>query len=271
MQKSDDVTRNRAHMPEGTQTILNARSLDQAHARLSQLLYKGHKVLDIGCGTGAITRGIAEAVTEEGQVIGVDVNSSLIQEAIHTHDSYSHLTFQVGDIYQLPFQDHFDIVTAARVLQWLEDPFAAIKNMVKALKPGGTLIILDYNHEKIKWHPNPPKSMQTFYDAFLKWRSEAGMDNTISDHLSDMFSKADLIDVTETPQHEITNRGDSDFAVRIGIWADVAASRGHQIVKDGFLDEEQRATADSDYRSWIHDGAQSQSMHLIAVEGIRPL
>ena len=81
MQVSSEPTRSRAHMPEGTQKILNARSLEQAHVRLAQLLREGHKVLDVACGTGAITQGIAEAVSEQGQVVGVDVNPQLIQVA----------------------------------------------------------------------------------------------------------------------------------------------------------------------------------------------
>ena len=51
-----DVARRRAHMPEGTTAILDARSLATAHRRLAALLSPGLAVLDVGCGTGAITR-----------------------------------------------------------------------------------------------------------------------------------------------------------------------------------------------------------------------
>ena len=112
--------------------------------------------------------------------------------------------------------------------------------------------------------------MQNFYDAFLKWRSQAGMDNAIADRLSSLLSKAGLVDIAETPQHERTQRGDADFDTRIGIWADVASSRGHQVVKDHLIDEARRSAAEAEYRNWIREEAQSQSLYMIAVEGTRP-
>ncbi len=67
----------RADMPEGTQRILNTRTLHNAHPRLAERLIPGLRVLDIGCGTGTITRGIAEAVAPHGEVVGVDINPML--------------------------------------------------------------------------------------------------------------------------------------------------------------------------------------------------
>ncbi|MFT5086692.1 MAG: SAM-dependent methyltransferase [Candidatus Latescibacterota bacterium] len=64
---------------------------------------------------------------------------------------------------------------------------------------------------------------------------------------------------------------DYDFVRRIGIWAEVAASRGHQMVADGFVREAQRAAAEVEYRLWIEGEDEVQEMHLVAVEGVRVL
>jgi SAM-dependent methyltransferase len=267
---TDQLTRHRAHMPAGTAVILNARTLATAHRRLAQLLQPGWRVLDIGCGTGAITRGIAEAVAPHGYAIGVDVHHGLIAQAHQAHHAVPVLAFAVTDIHALPFQAAFDIVTAARVLQWLADPLAALRMMARVARPGGRVLVLDYQHERIAWEPDPPASMQTFYAAFLRWRAEAGMDNALADHLPGLYAQAGLDAITVTPQHEVSRRGDPDFATRLGIWADVAATRGHQMVADGVITDVQRAAADVEYRVWIQDQAMAQTMHMVAVEGLRP-
>lgn len=268
---SGDVAAQRAAMPRGTDAILDTRSLATSHRRLRQLLTPGVSVLDVGCGTGAITCGIPTALgSHVVRVVGVDVNAAFIDEARRRHARVPGLSFEVADVHALPFRDDFDIVTAARVLQWLRRPGDALRAMVAATRPGGRVVVLDYNHEKLAWDPAPPASMQRFYAAFLAWRAEAGMDNAVADRLPALFETARLASITVTPQHETARRGEPDFAVRAGIWADVAATRGHQMVADGAIDEATRAAAAVEYRAWVAEKATRQTMYLLAVDGVRP-
>jgi ubiquinone/menaquinone biosynthesis C-methylase UbiE len=264
---SSEVARQRASMPAGTSRILNARSLVTAHRRLAEILQPGQMVLDVGCGTGAITGNIAEAVMPEGFVVGVDITPHLLPQAWQIHRNIPNVRFVVGDIYHLPFARAFDMVSAARVLQWLAAPQQALQAMRAVTRARGRIVVLDYNHEKIKWTPAPPASMQQFYTAFLQWRAEAGMDNVIADHLAAMLRHTGLVDIRVTPQHEVSTRHDADFATRIGIWAEVAATRGHQMVADGFITATQRATTEAEYRAWMQTEAEAQSLYLLAVEG----
>lgn len=137
---STDQARQRAHMPHGTATILDTRTLATAHRRLVQLLRPGLTVLDVGCGTGAVTRGIAEAVAPDGLAMGLDIHAGLLAQAYRAHGSISGLAFALGDIYTLPCRDICDVVTAARVLQWLASPLEALRAMRAAVKPGGWAI-----------------------------------------------------------------------------------------------------------------------------------
>ena len=131
------------------------------------------------------------------------------------------------------------------------------------------MVVLDYNHGKIAWEPAPPATVRKFYDAFLAWRADAGMDNAIADHLASMFAEAGLRDVVVTPQYEATTRGEADFERRIGIWSAVIAGRGRQMVEDGAITESERATAEEDYAAWARDRARSQTLYLLAVEGVK--
>ena len=263
---SSVAARRRACMPAGTSRFLDLRSLETAHRHLADILRPGQAVLDAGCGTGAITRHIAEKVAPRGFAVGMDSNARLIQQGRQRHGNIPNLRLAVADVYDLPGTRVFDIATAARVLQWLTKPQRALETMRQATRPGGRIVVLDYNHEKIRWEPAPPVSMQRFYAAFLKWRAEVGMDNAMADHLASMFRAAGLTDIRETPQHEVATKCDPDFAARVGLWAEVAATRGVQMVADGLIGETQRAAAENEYREWAR--TEAKSLHLLAVEGV---
>lgn len=265
-----NTARDRAQMPVGTGTILDRRTLTGSHRQLAALLRPGLRVLDVGCGSGAITADAADAVGPDGLVIGTDINDALLKQgSARCHDK-PQLHFVRSDVFTLPFTQAFDVVTAARVLQWLANPERALSAMCRAARPGGMVVVLDYDHQQIQWTPAPPASMQRFYAAFLAWRAEAGFDNAIAGKLPGLFTRVGAVNITLTPQHEFSRRDDRDFVRRVGIWADVAATRGHQMVKDGFVSESDRDAAEREYRSWVAVAAQSMTLHLAAVQGAIP-
>jgi SAM-dependent methyltransferase len=260
--------RDRAAMPAGTGTVLDRRSLSDSHRQLAFLLRPGMKVLDVGCGTGALTADAADVIGAEGIAVGSDINQTLLLQAVKRRQRRSQLHIVQADIFAMPFGRVFDIVTAARVLQWVAHPREALSAMSRAVRPGGILLVLDYDHEQIAWTPLPPQSMRRFYSTFLAWRANAGFDNGIAGRLPALFERVGAIDVIVTPQPERSQRDDSDFMTRAGIWADVAATRGHQMVKDGVMSEAERDAAERDYRAWVAADAQSMTLHLAAVQGI---
>jgi ubiquinone/menaquinone biosynthesis C-methylase UbiE len=266
---ADTVATHRAYMPSGTERFLDARSLADAHRRLAELLRPGMTVLDVGCGTGAITEGIAQAVAPAGQALGIDVSKDLIGRARARVERHANLSFELADVASLAHEPRrFDVVTAARMLLWLADPRAALAAMAGVARPGGLVVVLDYNLRKTAWEPAPPESVPAFYDAFLEWRAQAGMDNEIADHLEAMLEELGLSEVRCTPQPELARRGEPDFDVRIALWGQVIATRGHQVVADGFLSEPRRAAAEADFEEWASATAQSQTMWLTAAEGV---
>lgn len=257
-------------MPSGTQTILNARSLDEDYRRLAALLKPGLRVLDVGCGTGAITRGMAGAVGSSGYAVGVDINARFAPEAGAASAGVAALAFARADTYRLPFPACFDVVTTARTLQWLKKPSDALAQMASVARPGGFVVALDFNHEKATWTPQPPSSMAEFYDGFLRWRAEAGMDNAMADHLAELFRRTGLAEIEVSVEDEFTERGAPDFERRAGIWAEVAATRGHQLVADGVISESLRAAAEGDYRIWVAEKCERQTSYLRCAVGVKP-
>lgn len=260
----------RAVMPAGTERILDVRSLEADHAALAALLRPGMTVLDAGCGTGTITRGIAHAVSPGGTVCGIDVNARLIAHADAASAGQRNVRFEVADIREERWEAAFDIVTSARVLQWVADPARALAAMVRAARPGGTVAVLDYDHTRAEWDPPMPSSVRRFYQAFLDWRADADLDNAIAAHLPGMFEQAGLASVSAVDQHEVTAAGDADYQRRIALWPGVIATRGHQVVADGWLAEADRALAEEDIRRWIAESRPTQSLFLGSVTGTKP-
>ena len=75
----------RANMPKGSTTILDSRRVETDYATLVPLLTKGLRILDIGCGTGAISKGIADLVGEDGYVMGIDRSDHLVRSGKEQH------------------------------------------------------------------------------------------------------------------------------------------------------------------------------------------
>ncbi|CAL1519354.1 methyltransferase domain-containing protein [Chitinophaga sp. MM2321] len=255
----------RAAMPTGTNAVLDRRNIYNSNSNLLDIVKPGDAVLDVGCGSGSITIGISALVGAGGQVTGIDTSQHLIELAKQHSAGQSNINFEVADINTYLPEKKFNVITSARVLQWVDNPAPVIAKMIQLLDKDGCLTILDYNHEKIQWEPGIPESMQVFYTAFLRWRADAGMDNQIADHLAAIFEQQGLKAITINDLSEKAVKGDPAFAGDLDIWAKVAETRGLQLVKDNYITEELRLAAIADYRRWIDTTASSMTLYLLAV------
>jgi ubiquinone/menaquinone biosynthesis C-methylase UbiE len=206
--------------------ILNRRTLRNDHRHLAKLLRPGLSVLDVGCGAGAITAGIAEALGPHGSVIGIDRDEANLELARCEHPAVPNLRLELGDATSMTFQAQFDIVTAARTLQWISEPALAISRMKDALKPSGMLVVLDYNLAANEWEPEPPDAFRDFYAAFLAWRKANLWDNHMADHLPELFRSAGLGDIESHVQDEIAQRGMPHFDQKANLWLWVIENLG---------------------------------------------
>lgn len=108
-------------------------------------LRPGMRLIDCGCGPGSITIDLAQAVTP-GEAIGIDLREEALTygRRLARDRGLSNVTFQVANVYQLPFPDaSFDVAFACAVLQHLGAPLEALKEMRRVLKPGGVIGIVD--------------------------------------------------------------------------------------------------------------------------------
>lgn len=94
----------------------------------------GERVLDLGCGTGALTARIAERGAE---VAGVDADPQMIATARENHPR---LPFEVADGHTLRVAEPYDAVFSNAALHWMLDPDAVIARVYAALRPAGRFV-----------------------------------------------------------------------------------------------------------------------------------
>ncbi|MEM6761188.1 MAG: methyltransferase domain-containing protein [Pseudomonadota bacterium] len=103
-------------------------------------LKAGHKVLDIGCGTGTSTLRAASVVTPDGHVLGADIAAPMIASARSRAHKSPAVQFEILDVAEHAFPDGgFDRVISRFGVMFFADPVAAFVNIRKAMAPGALL------------------------------------------------------------------------------------------------------------------------------------
>ena len=110
----------------------------------------GDRVLDVGCGTGAVLQPAAEAVGSEGRVTGVDLAPGMVRRCTELCRSrgWDHVELHEGDAEAPPVKDaSVDVVLAGLLVFFLPDPDAALDAYRRALVPGGRLAFSTFGEE----------------------------------------------------------------------------------------------------------------------------
>ena len=105
----------------------------------------GHRVLDVGCGTGIVARAAAERVGDGGSVVGLDPNAGMLAVAAEAGAGLG-IDWCPGAAEELPFgNDHFDRVLAQFTLMFFADRQAGVAEMARVARPGGTVTVATWS------------------------------------------------------------------------------------------------------------------------------
>jgi SAM-dependent methyltransferase len=170
--------------------LLNAQSLVRLRVE------PGSRVLDIGCGIGQLTRAIARAAGEAGQVVGIERSRAQIDEARRQANASGEgklVEIREGDAGEPPLREDewgtFDIVHARFVLEHVSYPARVVHAMVRAARPGGRIVLEDDDHDVLRFHPAIPE-FDAAWHAYMKAYVAAGNDPMVGRKLPALLAEA---------------------------------------------------------------------------------
>lgn len=130
-------------MSFGIHRLWKRATIDAAGAK------RGSRILDLAGGTGDLASKFARIVGDEGQVILSDINASMLEngrERLTDMGIAGNIRYVQANAECLPFADnYFDIITIAFGLRNVTNKDAAIRSMLRVLKPGGRLLVLEFS------------------------------------------------------------------------------------------------------------------------------
>jgi SAM-dependent methyltransferase len=194
----------------------NERLRDQAGS-LVDLLHAdtsypaGSLVLEAGCGVGAQTITLAQR-SPAARFISVDRSLESLAAARRSIDDagLTNVDFQHGDLFALPYPDaSFDHVFVCFVLEHLAAPVDALLALKKLLKPGGTMTVIEGDHDSAYFHPDSAAAREAI-DCLVTLQARAGGNSLIGRQLYPLLTSAGFnhVRVTQRPVYVDGSRPD---------------------------------------------------------------
>jgi ubiquinone/menaquinone biosynthesis C-methylase UbiE len=151
----------------------------------------GARVLEAGCGVGAQTRLLLKR-SPQAVFTCIDISHDSLARARRLKDTpgFEQVTFEQADIRRLRFADAaFDHIFVCFVLEHLDNPVAALTELKRVLRPGGTLTLIEGDHGACVWHPETPAGRDAWHGLIAAQQAH-GHDPLIGRRLAPLLTAA---------------------------------------------------------------------------------
>lgn len=172
-------------------------------------LRAGMKLADFGCGVGTALASFAQILGPEGHVTGIDISEAQLDVARQRLAAMGarDVRLLAARADQVPLPDHsFDFVYSRYLLIHLTDPMAAVREMLRVLKPGGVLFIDDGDLTTV--YSDPPSAGDHFPRIFAALGEKRGVDYTLGRRLHRLLLEAGIQDLNVQIEQPGYLRGD---------------------------------------------------------------
>jgi len=168
-------------------------------------IQKGHRVIDVACGTGALAITVSDHIGAEGTTVGIDINEGMLNIARSKSPSVEWINAPAE---ALPFEDdNFNCAVSQFGLMYFENQENAIREMMRVLHPGGSLAVVVW--DKLEHNPGfaaENKLWQQVFDEELEDESPNNLGDKII--LENLFKSSGVANVQITT-HQGTARFES--------------------------------------------------------------
>jgi SAM-dependent methyltransferase len=232
----------------------SAALLDRAGLRA------GQSAIDLGCGPRGILDLLAVRVSPGGRVVGVDADSAHAAMAADfaSERGFSGVEIITADARHtgLPASS-FDLVHARTLLVNIPDPAQVVAEMVRLVRPGGSVAVLEPDTELLLCYP-PSAALARIGEIFTTAFSRNGADPKIGRRASELFRRAGLTDIGVEARPQMFPPGHSRRAIRL----DLVRSMRSQIMDMGLASGEELDALDAAARAHL------DNPHTIAMFGL---
>lgn len=157
-------------------------------------LMPGMQVLEVGCGTGHMTKWIAKQVGDNGHVAAVDSSPEQIQITKENCSDSKNITFIASSIFDLNQTKRFDLIYSRFLIMHLQKPFEGLQILSKLLKPNGILVSEEATNSVTACYPESP-IFRKYREWILSLYHKNKIDFDMGEKLYGYFKKLQLDEI----------------------------------------------------------------------------
>ncbi len=245
--------------------ILNQRAVNELALRGNE------RVLEMGAGTGVFAQALAAALPRGG-VLGIERDPNQFQAAGQLARGVANLELRQGDAYDPPLRpdewESFDVAHARFLLEHVQRPLDVVRVLVRAIRPGGRVVLVDDDHALLRLWPEPP-GLSRLWSAYVDLYADQDTDPYVGRRLVELLAQAGARLSRCTSLFYGGCSGDASFQDVVENLAQVLEGVSERIVRSHKMQRGEIAQTVTALREWARGEGRAVWYGLPWAEGTR--